>query len=151
MPVYLHDEKPPVRAGRVSLYIDLVFWHPRRSDPAPLQDALEETGLGERSQTVFWNDKITVRLAMWQGRYWYGMSDQDWAQAAAAVMTFIRTVAAVYGVRQVDYDTRAFAVGVAAPARHRRMPLERLPEGRPAHGAPVFWRLELGPLPPPTP
>lgn len=138
----LHEEKPPVSARPSSLFIDLVFWNPKDDDPRPLQRFLEEHHLGERSQNVFWLNKITTRLAMWRGQYWYFLDEDGWREAARDVEGFIRKTVEHYQIKRVDYDTRAFSVGLQAKARHQKKPLAALVEGRPAHGQPVWWTLE---------
>lgn len=143
----LHEEKPPVSAQPTSLFIDLVFWNPKDDNPRPLQLSLLDHALGERSQTVFWINKITTRLAMWKGQYWYYLTPDQWQVAAKDVAGFLREVAQHYAVSRIDYDTRAFAVGLQSKARHERRTIDDISQAQPAHGRPVWWTLH-GPFQP---
>jgi hypothetical protein len=137
----LHDEKPSVIDRPTSYAIDLVIWHPRVRDDKPLTDLLRRYELGERSQTVVWLDKFTVRLTMWRHRYLAKLDDEEWDEASRAVMDFLTEVNTHYRPRSIDYDTRAFTVGLHQKARRRRMSVSHVPEGRPASETPVWWVL----------
>lgn len=139
----LHDEKPPVAAQPTSLFVDLIFWKPKDDNPRPLQLFLLDHHLGERSQTVFWMNKITCRLAMWQGQYWYYLPPTDWTTAAKDLEGFLQQMAEHYQCSRIDYDTRAFSVGLHAKARHEHRPLGDILGAQPAHGNPVWWTLKL--------
>lgn len=140
---HIHDNKPPLSHGSASLWIDLVFWHPNVKDARKLTEFLEEYGLGERSQTVEWLDKFTVRLAMWRGRYWYFLTEDEWRQAGPDIVEFIKKTAAFYHCHKVEYDTRAFAVGVVKKVRKEHRPVEQLTSELPAHDHPVWWVFSL--------
>jgi|SRR5579875_1570477 len=137
----LHDEKPSVADRPTSYGIDLVIWHPRVREDKPLTDLLTRYQLGERSQTVVWLDKFTVRLTMWRRQYLVKLSDRDWAEAARAIIDFLTEVNAHYRPRAIEYDTRAFTVGLHKAARRRRVPVSRVAEGRPGGDTPVYWVL----------
>lgn len=139
----IHDDKPPLSHGTASLWVDLVFWKPNQKDARKLTEFLEEYGLGERSQTVEWLDKITVRLAMWKGRYWYFLSDEEWQEAAPNMIEFIKKTAAYYHCRKVEYDTRAFAVGLIKKVRKEHRSVEQLTTQPPAKDHPVWWIFSL--------
>jgi hypothetical protein len=138
---HIHDDKPPLSHGTASLWVDLVFWHPNVKDARQLTVFLEEHGLGERSQTVEWLDKFTVRLAMWRGRYWYFLSEDEWRQAANDLIDFIQKTAQHYHCKRVEYDTRAFSVGLVKKVRRQRRPLSALVNNPPAKDDPVWWIL----------
>jgi hypothetical protein len=140
---HIHENKPPISLGTSSLWVDLVFWHPNQKDARVLTQYLEEYGLGERSQTVEWLDKFTVRLAMWRGRYWYFLSPEEWQQASQDLMRFIQKTAAHYQCSRVEYDTRAFSVGLAKKVPRQRRRVEDLVNAQPAHDHPVWWVLTL--------
>ncbi len=140
---HIHDNKPPLSHGTASLWVDLVFWHPNPKDARQLTVFLEEHGLGERSQTVEWLDKFTVRLAMWRGRYWYYLAPEEWQEAGKDLIQFIRKTAEHYHCKKVEYDTRAFSVGVTKNVRRVRRPVEDLVKEQPAHDNPVWWVFSL--------
>lgn len=140
---HIHDNKPPLSHGTASLWIDLVFWHPKPIDARQLTAFLEEYSLGERSQTVEWLDKFTVRLAMWRGRYWYYLTPEDWQEASQDVIHFIQKTADHYHTKKVEFDTRAFAVGVTKNVRKAHRRLEQLKDAQPAHDLPVWWIFTL--------
>ncbi|MCL8207356.1 MAG: hypothetical protein K6V97_04680 [Actinomycetia bacterium] len=137
----LHDEKPSVAPRPSSWTIDLVIREPRDRSEKALTDALVRHGLAERSQTIVWLDKFTVRLIMWRRQYLANLSDADWARAAQDIEAFLREVHEHYRPRLIQYDTRAFSVGLHKPARRRRMPVDRVVEGRPGGPNPVWWDL----------
>lgn len=140
---HIHENKPPLSTGTASLWIDLVFWRPNKKDATQLADYLEEFHLGERSQTVEWLDKFTVRLAMWRGKYWYFLSEEEWQEAAQDVIQFIKKTAEYYACRKVEYDTRAFGVGLAKKVPKQHRPVEQLAKERPAHNEPVWFIFSL--------
>lgn len=140
---HIHDNKPPLSQGTASLWVDLVFWHPNLKDARQLTQYLEEFNLGERSQTVEWLDKFTVRLAMWRGRYWYYVTPDEWREAGQDLIHFIRKTAEHYHCRKVEYDTRAFSVGLIKKVRKEHRALEQLLQEPPAHDHPVWWILSL--------
>lgn len=140
---HIHDDKPPLSHGTASLWVDLVFWRPNQKDARKLTEFLEEYGLGERSQTVEWLDKFTVRLAMWRGRYWYFLTEEEWAEAGLDLAEFIKKTAVHYHCKKVEYDTRAFSVGVSKPVRKERRAIQDLLTAQPAHDHPVWWTLSL--------
>jgi hypothetical protein len=137
----LHDEKPSVEDRPSSYAIDLIIWNPRVREDKPLTDLLRRYELGERSQTVVWLNKFTVRLTMWRHQYLTKLADAQWDEAARAVMDFLTEVNAHYRPRAIEYDTRAFTVGLHKAARRRRVPVSRVPEGRPGSDTPVWWIL----------
>jgi hypothetical protein len=137
----IHDNKPPISLGQASLFVDLIFWHPQEKDLRPLVSLLERYHLGERSQTVEWLNKFTLRLSMWRGRYWYFLSDAEWKEAAQDLIAFIKEVAHLYHPSRIEYDTRAFSLGVRKRVRRELQPVERLVEAPPAHDRPVWWVL----------
>ncbi len=122
----LHDEKPPISCGNASLGIDLVFWNPSDRDPKALLLALSDHGLGERSQTVAWLTKFTVRLSMWKGQYLSLLTADQWQQALVDLEQAIRQMQAVYHFRRIEYDTRAFTVGLVHAVHRGRGPLSIL-------------------------
>lgn len=140
---HIHDNKPPLSSGTSSLWVDMVFWRPNQKDARKLTEFLEEYGLGERSQTVEWLDKFTVRLAMWRGKYWYFLSDEEWQQAGRDLVEFIKKTAEYYHCRKVEYDTRAFSVGISKNVRKQRRRVEDLLQQEPAHDHPVWWVFSL--------
>ncbi|AEJ40984.1 hypothetical protein TPY_2824 [Sulfobacillus acidophilus TPY] len=140
---HIHDNKPPLSLGSSSLWVDLVFWHPNQKDARQLTRYLEEYGLGERSQTVEWLDKFTVRLAMWKGKYWYFLTAEEWQQASQDLIAFIKKTATHYQCSKVEYDTRAFAVGLTKKVPRQRHRVEDLVEAPPAHDHPVWWTLTV--------
>lgn len=140
---HIHDNKPPLSRGTSSLWVDMVFWKPNQKDARKLTEFLEEYGLGERSQTVEWLDKFTVRLAMWRGKYWYFLSDEEWQQAGRDMVEFIKKTAEYYHCRKVEYDTRAFSVGLSKSVRKERRRVEDLVQQEPAHDKPVWWIFSL--------
>ncbi len=140
---HIHDGKPPLSHGTASLWVDMVFWKPKPIDARKLTEFLEEYGLGERSQTVEWLDKFTVRLAMWKGRYWYFLSEDEWSQAANDLIEFVKKAAEYYGCRKVEYDTRAFSVGIAKKVRKEHHSVAQLATQPPAKDHPVWWMLSL--------
>ncbi len=140
---HIHDNKPPLSHGTASLWVDLVFWHPNVKDARQLTDFLEEYGLGERSQTVEWLDKFTVRLAMWRGKYWYFLTPEEWEQAGQDLVQFIKRTAYHYHCKKVEYDTRAFSVGLEKRVRKENRQVDQLLKDQPAHDHPVWWVFTL--------
>lgn len=140
---HIHDDKPPLSHGTASLWVDMVFWKPKPVDARKLTEFLEEYGLGERSQTVEWLDKFTVRLAMWRGRYWYFLSEEEWNQAAQDLIEFVKKTAKYYRCRKVEYDTRAFSVGISKKVRKEHRNVAELVAQPPAKDHPVWWMLSL--------
>jgi hypothetical protein len=138
---HIHDNKPPLSRGTASLWVDLVFWRPNQKDARKLTEFLEEYGLGERSQTVEWIEKFTVRLAMWRGRYWYFLTDEEWQKAAVDLIEFIKKTAEYYHCKKVEYDTRAFSVGLSKKVRRQHRHVEQLMGQPPAKEDPVWWIL----------
>lgn len=140
---YIHDNKPPISSGASSLFLDMVIWHPTEKDLKPLILFLEESGLGERSQTVEWLTKFTIRLSMWRGKYFYYLTSDEWEEASRDVMGFIRKLAEVYHPKKIEYDTRAFSVGLAKKVRRQTKPVEALVHAQPAKAEPVWWYLTV--------
>lgn len=140
---HIHEDKPPVSDGAASLFIDLIIWRPEQHETETLIDLLQEHGLGERSQTVDWLDKFTIRLSMWRGRYWSDLSDPEWETASRDLIGFILSVINHYHPKRVEYDTRAFAVGLARKVRRHKRPVRDLAIGRPGHHNPVWWVLTV--------
>lgn len=138
---HIHDDKPPLSHGTASLWVDLVFWNPNQKDARQLTTYLEEFSLGERSQTVEWLEKFTVRLAMWKGQYWYFLSDEDWKEAGPNLVQFIKKTAEFYHCKKVEYDTRAFTVGLVKKVHKEHHRLEDLLKERPANDHPLWWIL----------
>jgi len=137
----LHDEKPSVAPRASSYAIDLVIRKPRVTEDKPLIDLLVQYELGERSQTTVYLDKFTVRLTMWRHQYLAKLSDAEWQEAAQAVIQFLRAVYDHYRPASIEYDTRAFTVGVHKAVRRRRASLTDVPHGRPGAPEPVWWVL----------
>lgn len=137
----LHDEKPGVAPHRASLSVDLVVWHPADRDSLSLTRALTAHGFGERSQTVEWLDKFTVRLTMWRRRYIANLTDADWREAGADLVALLKEIRTDYRPRSVVYDTRAFSVGVQKGARRRRVPVDHVVDTPPVDHDPVLWEL----------
>lgn len=140
---HIHDNKPPLSSGTSSLWVDLIFWRPNQKDARKLTEFLVEYGLGERSQTVEWLEKFTVRLAMWRGHYWYFLTADDWKRAGEDLVAFIKKTAEFYHCKKVEYDTRAFSVGLAKKARRQHRPVEDLVNEQPTHDNPIWWILSL--------
>ncbi len=139
---YIHDNKPPVPSGNTSLFVDLVFWHPREPDTKALILFLQTYHLGERSQTVEWMHKFTVRLSTWKGRYFYFLTPEQWQEAAADIIQFIEAVDGVYHCKKIEYDTRAFSVGLAQKVRHEAKPVSAIVDAEPVKNHPVWWTLK---------
>ena len=137
----LHDEKPSVAERSVSLYIDLIIWHPRDRGEKALVASLQEHRLGERSQTVVWLDKFTVRLMMWHGQYLSDLSEEDWRAASEDLVGFLQDVHAHYQPHSITYDTRAYSVGLHRRTAKRRMPVTAVANAWPGKGQPVWWEL----------
>ena len=139
----LHDEKPTVAPQAASLSVDLVVWRPAHSDAVPLTRALTAHGFGERSQTVVWLDKFTVRLTMWRRRYFTQLTASDWALAGPDLVEVLRTIWTEYHPKSIVYDTRAFSVGVKTGAKRRRVPVDRVASAHPVDSPPVQWELQF--------
>lgn len=139
---YIHDNKPPISSGTSSLFIDLVFWHPTEKDTKALLLFLENHHLGERSQTVEWLTKFTVRLSMWKGHYFYFLSPEEWKDAVGDVIQFVQEVNQVYRCKKIECDTRAFSVGLAKKVRHEVKPVTDLARVLPSKD-PVWWTLKV--------
>lgn len=140
---YIHDNKPPLSSGKASIFVDMVFWHPSERDTRPLVTFLERHQLGERSQTVEWLTKFTVRLAMYRHKYFPDLTAEEWKEAAQDLIGFVNDVAGIYHPKKVEYDTRAFSVGLAQKVPHETKPLASLADALPAHEKPVWWTLKL--------
>lgn len=125
----------------VSLYIDLIIWHPRDRGEKALVASLKEHRLGERSQTVVWLDKFTVRLMMWHGQYLSDLTKDAWREASEDIMAFLRDVHTHYQSQRITYDTRAFSVGLHQRTSKRRMPVTAIANAWPGTGTPVWWEL----------
>lgn len=137
--IHIHENKPPVSAGTSSMFIDLILWHPNDKDATRLIQFLEDTDLGERSQTVEWLNKITVRLSMWKHKYWHVLTDDEWALASQDISRFVQLVNDTYKPRHIEYDTRSFVVGLQKKVKRQRRPITQMIEGRPGHDNPVWW------------
>jgi hypothetical protein len=137
----LHDEKPPISSGNSGLDIDLIFWNPRNGDPKALLLSLSDHHLGERSQTVAWLNKFTLRLSMWKGEYLSLLTKDQWQQALVDVEKAIRQIDSVYHPRRIEYDTRAFTVGLVQSVRRRNKPLSALSSGTMDRARPIWWLL----------
>ena len=137
----LHSEKPPLSSGPSSQNIDLIIWDPATRDPAAWLQSLVDHRLGERSETVVWLTKFTVRLAMWRGGYLALLADDDWQEALGALEHAIREVYPIYRPRRIEYDTRAFTVGLVKRVHRHTRPLSVLSSGTVRQGTPVWWRL----------
>ena len=135
----LHDEKPSVAEAPTSQAVDLVIWRPKDRDEHVLVELLKRHGLGERSQTVVWLDKFTVRLSMWRRRYLAVLDEDGWHDATDEIVKFLEAVNAHYHPRRIEVDTRAFTVGLEKRTPKRRMPVAAL-KGVP-HGSPIHWDL----------
>ncbi|MCL5063525.1 MAG: hypothetical protein M1600_00320 [Firmicutes bacterium] len=138
----LHDEKPAISSGNSSLNLDLIFWNPSLHDPKALLLALSENHLGERSQTVAWLTKFTVRLTMWKGQYFPQLTPGDWQHALVDLEAAIRQIAAIYHPRRIEYDTRAFTVGLVKSVRKHTHPLSILSSGTMDRATPVWSQLK---------
>ncbi|MDA8195085.1 MAG: hypothetical protein M0Z53_14000 [Thermaerobacter sp.] len=138
---HIHDNKPAVFGGQDSLYIDLIFWHPNDKNALALTRILESHGLGERSQTVEWLDKITVRVAMWKRHYLPALNPEEWNQASQELAAFIRETAAHYHVTKIEFDTRAFSVGLAKKVRRETHQIEDVANAHPVHNQVAWWIL----------
>jgi hypothetical protein len=136
----LHDEKPSVVDRPASLAVDLVVWRPQDRDEKTLVRLLQDHGLGERSQTVVWLDKFTVRLSMWRHRYLANLTGAEWEEAAKDLTALLTAVHQHYRPRAIDFDTRAFTVGLHRSVKKRRMPVSMVKEGHPGTN-PVYWEL----------
>ncbi|MCL4495490.1 MAG: hypothetical protein M1294_11840 [Firmicutes bacterium] len=139
----LHAEKPPISAGLASLDIDLIFWHPKVKDIKALQYFLETNSLDERAQSVVWLKKFTMRLSMWKGQYLHEMSLADWNTAMQALDHFLRQMNEYYHPRRIEYDTRAFTVGLVKKVRHRTRPLSILTSESIDRRQPAWWNLKI--------
>ena len=103
---YIHDNKPPLSTGTSSIFLDIIIHKPQDKDTRPLLAFLETHNLGERSQTVEWQNEFTLRLSMWRGQYWSFLSDSDWTLACQDIMAFIKEVQDHYRPKHIEYDTR---------------------------------------------
>lgn len=137
----LHDEKPSVADGPSSLAVDLIIWHPKDRSEQTLVELLKQYGFGERSQTVVWLDKFTVRLMMWRRKYIFNLTDDEWQAASQDLIDFLKATAAHYRPKAVSYDTRAFSVGLNRSVRHHKMPVTAVLDAKPAQHRPVWWTL----------
>ncbi len=140
--IALHAEKPPISSGLSSLDIDLIFWHPKARDTKALQYFLETNSLGERAQSVVWLTKFTMRLSMWKGQYLHEMNLADWNTAMEALEHFLRQMNEYYQSSRIEYDTRAFTVGLVKKVRHRTRPLSILSSGPIDREQPAWWTLK---------
>lgn len=140
--IALHSEKPPISSGPSSLDIDLIFWHPKIKDIKPLQYFLELNHLEERAQTVVWLKKFTMRLSMYQGQYLHATNLADWNAAMQAIERFLRQMDGHYHPRRMEYDTRAFTVGLVKKVRHQKRPLSTLISSPMDRDQPVWWNLK---------
>lgn len=134
----IHDNKPALSTGAGSIFVDLIFWHPKENNIAPLTTFLEEAHLGERSQTVQWLTKITVRLSMWNGYYWSELPEEKWSDAQRDLQTFINEVIRYYQVPKTEYDTRAFSVGLAKKVRRQKVHAGQLHLEQPTRNNPLW-------------
>lgn len=138
---YIHDNKPPLSSATSSIFIDLVIWGAKDHDTKALTTFMERHGLGERSQTVVWLKKITVRLSMWRGRYVSLLSEAEWHEAGNDLKGFLSDVEQHYHPKKIEYDTRAFSVGLAKKARRQRHRIEDVVSHQPGKSEPVWWTL----------
>lgn len=137
----LHAEKPPISSAHSSLDLDLIFWGPQDGNLVGLSRALLAHHLGERSQTVAWLTKFTVRLAMWKGQYLSLLTLADWQEALVDLEAAIREINGVYHPRRIEFDTRSFTVGLVESVRRRTKPLSILSSGTMDRARPVWWML----------
>ncbi len=135
----IHDNKPALSSGTGSIFVDLVFWGPKDTQTEPLIAFLEQANLGERSQSVQWLTKITVRLSMWKGHYWTDLPDEEWPQAQQDLKSFIANTMRYYQISKTEYDTRAFSVGLAKKVRRKKVRLSELEIPHPRPDNPVWW------------
>ncbi|WP_053960957.1 hypothetical protein [Sulfobacillus thermosulfidooxidans] len=135
----IHDNKPALSTGTGSIFVDLIFWHPKDSNAAPLTTFLEQTRLGERSQTVQWLNKITLRLSMWNGYYWSDLPADRWPEAQRDLQTFIAETMRHYQIPKAEYDTRAFSIGLAKKVRRQKIHINQLQLQQPKRDNPVWW------------
>ncbi len=135
----IHDNKPALSTGTGSIFVDLIFWKPRDRHSAPLLTFLEESRLGERSQTVEWLTKFTVRLSMWHGQFWPYLPKDQWPAAQKDLEEFIAKTMKHYQVPRAEYDTRAFNVGLAKKVHRKRIRLAELKLAQPGSDNPVWW------------
>ncbi len=140
--IELHAEKPPISSGLSSLDIDLIFWHPKVRDTKALQYFLETNHLGERAQTVVWLKKFSMRLSMWKGQYLHETNLADWTAAMQALECFLRQMNGQYRPSRIEYDTRAFTVGLVKKVRHQTRPLSILISGPIDRERPAWWNLK---------
>jgi hypothetical protein len=140
---YIHDNKPPLSSGTSSIFVDLVFWHPEQKDTKPLLLYLQTYHLGERSQTVEWLTKFTVRLSMWKGRYFSFLTDEEWKEASQDLIHFIEATQKLYHCKKIEYDTRAFSVGLAKKVKHEVKAVSELNQAIPGKDHPVWWTLKV--------
>lgn len=136
---YIHDNKPPLSSGNSSIFVDIVVWNPKDKDTRPLVAFLENHGLGERSQTVEWLNKFTIRLSMWKGQYWTFLPEADWSQASQDLIQFIQDMKDHYQPKRIEYDTRAFSVGLAKKVRREKRAIQDLASAPPTKNGPVWW------------
>ncbi|MCY0906914.1 MAG: hypothetical protein C7B44_09270 [Sulfobacillus thermosulfidooxidans] len=135
----IHDNKPALSTGTGSIFVDLIFWKPKATDMAPLTAFLQETHLGERSQTVLWLNKITVRLSMWNGTYLADLPTEYWPQAQKDLQTFIAKTMEYYRIPKAEYDTRAFTVGLTRKVHRQKVTISQLTIPQPQSNNPVWW------------
>lgn len=135
----IHDNKPALSSGTASIFVDLIFWKPKDTNMAPLTTFLEETHLGERSQTVQWMTKLTVRLSMWNGIYLPELPADRWPEAQKDLQAFIRKTMSHYQIAKAEYDTRAFTVGLARKVHRQKVSIAQLSLAQPLTNNPVWW------------
>ncbi len=136
---YIHDNKPPLSTGTSSIFLDIIIHKPQDKDTRPLLAFLETHNLGERSQTVEWQNEFTLRLSMWRGQYWSFLSDSDWTLACQDIVAFIKEVQDHYRPKHIEYDTRSFSVGLAKKVRREKHPIADIVKAPPAKNEPVWW------------
>ncbi len=138
---YIHDNKPPISSAASSIFLDMVIWGAKDHDTQALTTFMERHGLGERSQTVVWLKKITVRLSMWRGRYVSLLSEDEWQEAGKDIVAFLSEVKEHYRPKAIEYDTRAFSVGLAKKARRQKHRIEDILSAPPTKSDPIWWTL----------
>ncbi len=137
----IHDNKPPLSRDTSSIFLDMVIWGAKDHDAQALTTFMERHGLGERSQTVVWLKKITVRLSMWRGRYVSLLSESEWQEAGRDIAAFLSDVKEHYRPKTIEYDTRAFSVGLAKKVRRQTHRIEDILSYPPSKSSPIWWTL----------
>lgn len=141
--MHIHAGKPSVADRPASLAVDLVIWHPKDRNEQVLVQQIAAHGFGERSQTIVWLDKFTVRLTMWRRRYFSDLDEADWAEASRDLEALVAAVHEHYHPRSIEVDTRAFTVGLHRGVRKRRVPVSALHTAPKPGTDPVYWEIRF--------